>query len=171
MRVQWTWKSQDDSNWRAKSDVGRWWGLAGVGTHCLDLIRWVMLPSCGEVVAVTSHITRNVWNGENDETAMVLLEFESGATAELTTSVLFHSEPSVEIYGSEGSAIGRGTLGPLGGGTLQWKGEAFPFDSVDPYAGEMKDFADAIRTGRDPEVSGEEGLRNVEILLEAAPRS
>jgi len=48
-RVQWTWPAQDDANWRAHDEVGRWWSLAGVGTHCLDLIRWIMLPSCGEV--------------------------------------------------------------------------------------------------------------------------
>ncbi|MYI23309.1 MAG: Gfo/Idh/MocA family oxidoreductase, partial [Gammaproteobacteria bacterium] len=29
MRVQWTWPAPDDSNWRAGSDVGRWWSLAG----------------------------------------------------------------------------------------------------------------------------------------------
>ncbi len=31
-RVQWSFQAKDDSNWRAHEDVGRWWGLAGVGT-------------------------------------------------------------------------------------------------------------------------------------------
>ncbi len=38
MRVQWTFLAPSDENWRASPEVGRWWGLAGVGTHCLDQI-------------------------------------------------------------------------------------------------------------------------------------
>ena len=38
-----------------------------------------------------------------------------------------------------------------------------------PYAGEIADFVAAIEEGRDPEVSGEEGRRNVELLCEICP--
>jgi len=43
------------------------------------------------------------------------------------------------------------------------------FPVKDPYVGEIADFVDAVRTGRDPEVSGEEGLRNVALLADAVP--
>ena len=40
---------------------------------------------------------------------------------------------------------------------------------MNPYVGEIADFVAAIRDGRPPEVDGAEGLRNVELLCEAAP--
>jgi 1,5-anhydro-D-fructose reductase (1,5-anhydro-D-mannitol-forming) len=86
VRAQWAWPAPDDSNWRARPEVGRWWSLAGVGTHCLDLIRWFLVPSAGEVTQLEAVVSRSVWRGPHDETATVALRFESGATAEFTCS-------------------------------------------------------------------------------------
>ena len=167
MRVQWSMRAPDDSNWRARSEVGRWWGLAAVGTHCLDQVRWYMLPSCGEVVRLTPVITRNVFRGPHDETALLALEFESGATAEICTSVLFEAPKRMEVYGSEGFALFDDTLGRYGTGRIVTHEGAHAFDAADPYTGEIEDFAAAVREGRDPEVNAEEGARNVALLEEA----
>jgi len=170
-RVQWSFKAKDDSNWRAHKEVGRWWGLAGVGTHGLDLILWAMTTSCGEVREINSTIANDYWNSPHDETAMVNLKFESGATAELTTSVLFESEPVFKIYGGQGGAVCRGTLGPDGGGSITLGEEKLKFHQVNPYEGEIKNFVESIMNDTGPEVPGEEGLRNVEILEVAAPET
>jgi predicted dehydrogenase len=172
MRVQWTYRAADASNWRAHEEVGRWWGLAGVGTHCLDLVRWFMTPTCGEVVEVKSLVTRAVWKGPHDETAVVALRFASGASAEITTSVLFDAPTSVEIHGTRGSAMCEGTLGPHGAGVVRVRAtvgepQDLVFKPVNPFLGEIADFVSAIRERRAPEVDGEEGARNVEILSEA----
>ena len=167
MRVQWSMRASDDSNWRARSEVGRWWGLAAVGTHCLDQVRWYMLPSCGEVVRLTPVITRNVFRGPHDETALLALEFESGATAEICTSVLFEAPKRMEVYGSEGFALFDDTLGRYGTGRIVTHEGAHAFDAADPFTGEVEDFAAAVREGRDPEVNAEEGARNVALLEEA----
>lgn len=167
MRIQWTFKAKDDSNWRASPDVGRWWGLAGVGTHCVDLVRWMMVPQCGEVEEVRGLITRDVYKGPHDENAVVAVRFASGATAEIFTSVLVRSSPRFEIYGSENAAIADGTLGPHGKGEIRIGGTPLPFTPADPYEGEIADFVAAVREERKPEVPGEEGLRNVEVLLRA----
>jgi len=167
MRVHWTFKSPDASNWRASSKLGRWWSLAGVGTHCLDLIRWVMVPACGEVVSLRSLIANAVWQGPHDETAVVLMQFESGATAEFCSSALFLSPYRAEIYGENGYAICDGTLGPKGAGKILVNDDPLEFREANPYAGEIKDFVAAIEEGRPPEVDGAEGLRNVELLVAA----
>jgi 1,5-anhydro-D-fructose reductase (1,5-anhydro-D-mannitol-forming) len=165
MRAQWTWHAPDDRDWRATSDVGRWWGLAGVGTHCLDLIRWYMVPDCGEIASVKSTITKNVWEGPHDETAMVQLVFESGATAEFCSSVLFESPSRVEVFGTESWAVCDNTLGYSGGGSIQTKKGPLGFDAHNPYVGEVEDFARAIIDKRQPAVTGAEGLRNIETLI------
>ena len=168
MRAQWTWKADDANNWRASAEVGRWWSLAGVGTHCLDLIRWVMVPSCGEVVSIKGVISKAVWGGPHDETAVVSMRFASGATAEFCSSVLFESPLKAEIYGESGYALCDGTLGRYGQGTLDVNGKPLDFQVVNPYAGEIRDFVASIHEKRLPEVDGAEGLRNVELLVAAA---
>jgi 1,5-anhydro-D-fructose reductase (1,5-anhydro-D-mannitol-forming) len=100
---------------------------------------------------------------------VIALAFESGATAEITTSVLYRSPRRVELYGAKGAAVCDETLGPHGGGTVTVDGAALLFAQVDPYAGEMADFARAIRERGRCEVDGAEGARNVEILSRAAP--
>ena len=164
MRVQWSFLAPDAGNWRASQDVGRWWGLAGVGTHCLDQVRWLMTPSCGEIVVQENLISREVWKGPHDETALVSLGFESGATAEICSSVLFNAPKSMEVYGSETYAICDDTLGPHGAGAIRVGGKPLEFEIANPYVGEIADFVAAVRDARPPEVDGREGRRNVAIL-------
>ena len=163
-RAQWTFQAPDSGNWRAHDEVGRWWSLAGVGTHSLDWLRWMLTPGCGEVVEVTSTITRNILGSQHDESAAVGLQFESGAVAQFVSSALFTAPNRGEICGSKGYAYCDQTLGRGGGGRIDTPEGAIGFAEVNPYAGEIADFVTSIREGRDPEVSGEEGLRNVELL-------
>ena len=165
MRVQYTWLAPDTNNWRASTEVGKWWSLAGTGTHCLDLIRWMMVPSCGEIESLKSIVSKKVYGGPHDESAVVAMQFESGATAEFFSSVLIDVPSRLEIYGSNGYAACEDTLGRYGGGTASTHKGALQYTPVNPYAAEIQDFVDAIRQQRSPEVSGDEGLRNVELLL------
>ncbi len=110
-----------------------------------------------------------IWGGPHDETAVLALRFESGATAELTSSVLFGAPSRVEVYGAEGYALATGTLGPHGKGRVETRQGSVLYTPCDPYVGELEHFGEAIRQGREPEVDGAEGLRNVELLEEACP--
>ena len=168
IRAQWTWPAQDASNWRARRSVGRWWSLGGVGTHCLDTIRWLAVPTCGEVVEIQGLTNRSVWNGPHDETALVAMEFESGATAEFCCSVQFASVSRLEVYGSAGCAIAEDTLTIDGAGHIRTNEGAVEFEVKDPYQGELVDFARAVLERRPPAVDGREGLRNVELLTRIA---
>ena len=164
VRTQWTYRAPDASNWRARQDVGRWWALAGVGTHLVDFVRWLLVPVAGEVTAVSSTISREVHKGPHEETVVAGLRFASGATADVVCSVLFDSTPSIEIFGAAASAACEGTLGPHGKGRVRLRGEELAFTPVDPYVGEIEDFVRAITSDVEPEVPGREGLRNVELL-------
>ncbi len=166
-RAQWTFKAEDARNWRAWPETASWWSLSAVGTHCLDLIRWVMVPQCGEVVSLACTVGREVWNGPHDETAVLSLRFESGATAECCASVLFAAPSRAEIYGSDGYVRCEDTLSRFGAGSIATQNGILQFDVTDPYAGAIRDFVTAVETGGAPEVDGREGLRNLELLTEA----
>jgi 1,5-anhydro-D-fructose reductase (1,5-anhydro-D-mannitol-forming) len=168
-RVQWTYRAPDASNWRAGTDVGRWWALGATGPHCVDMVRWMLMPTCGEVTELRSVVARQVHKGPHDESAVLALRFASGATASITASVLFDSTPVVEVYGTSGSAICEGSLGRHGAGRIRLRGAELPFPVCDPFEGEVDDFVRAIEENRDPEVNGEEGTRNTELLAQAAP--
>jgi|SoiMetStandDraft_2_1073263.scaffolds.fasta_scaffold14692_2 predicted dehydrogenase len=168
VRIHWTFKAPDDRNWRASEQFGRWWSLAAHGVHCLDLIRWFLQPSCGDIVHRRSILTRNQWGGPHEESALLSLSFANGATAELLTSVLFDSPPRLEIYGLEGYAVLEGTLGRYGKGSAWMRGEAYPFVPRSPFDGEIADFAAAILQDHEPEVTGEIGLQVIRDLELAA---
>ena len=164
-RVQWTYRTAGSENWRASGRSSRWWALSAFGTHCLDLIRWFMVPVCGEIVEINALRGSPKWKSPNEETAVVALRFESGATAEFLTSVLFESERRVDIFGERGCAVCLDTLGPEGAGEIVLAGKEVAFGVTNPYLAELRDFVQTIYTGRKPEVDGVEGLRNLELLF------
>ncbi|MCZ6857760.1 MAG: hypothetical protein O7F70_07135, partial [Gemmatimonadetes bacterium] len=67
-------------------------------------------------------------------------------------------------YGSRGYALCTDTLGSHGAGEIRTSLGELRYLPANPYIGEIEDFAAAIRDGRQPEVDGREGLRNVELL-------
>jgi predicted dehydrogenase len=133
------------------------------------MVRWFVGPEAGDVRRIESLITRSRHRGPHDETAMVGLEFESGVTAQITTSVLYASATRFELYGSQDAAICESTFGPYGGGRIRTGAGDLGFSPLDPYIGEIDDFCLAIRDGRDPEVPGEVGTANVALLERIAP--
>jgi 1,5-anhydro-D-fructose reductase (1,5-anhydro-D-mannitol-forming) len=169
VRAQWTFNAPDSSNWRAHNELGRWWSLAGVGTHCLDWILWMMRPVCGEVEDIQSVVSRTDVTSTHDTSAAVHLRFQSGAIAHMFCSAI-HDAPRIgEIYGSAGYAFCRETIGTSGSGEIVTHAGALNYKSANPYVGEIEDFAAAIADDRDPEATGEDGLRNIELLVEICP--
>lgn len=171
MRVHWTFAAKDGSNWRSSPETGRWWSLAANGTHCLDLVRWIMTPSEGEVNQLTCLISQSKFNSPHDESAIVALRFDSGATAEIHVSVQYHSDSRIEIYGDLGEVRMEATMGRHGKGDIYHNGNRVLFEPQNPFLGELNNFVTSIQSNSTPEVSAEEGKRNVELLLSAIHQS
>ncbi len=167
-RALWTWQAEDNSNWRAHPELGRWWGLAGVGTHCIDLMRWMLLPVCGEVTRCRSVIDKSTYGGPHDETACVSMQFGDSVPVDITTSVMFSAPSRFELHCDDAMVICEGTLGPSGGGTITINNAPLDFELRNPYVGEIQNFIDAITGPARIAVPGSEGLRNVELLIEAS---
>jgi UDP-N-acetyl-2-amino-2-deoxyglucuronate dehydrogenase len=121
---------------------------------------------------------------ESEDVINALLTYQSGATGVIQASTAFwpgYTE-QIEIHGTKGTAI-------ISGGRLtSWDvlddeaanqtdpapvGQNVASGSSDPMAisltsfeRQFLDFADAIRSGREPAVNGEEGYRALEIVLD-----
>jgi predicted dehydrogenase len=168
LRIRWTKQARDATDWRAQDRVARWWALAAYGTHVIDLARFLLAPHCGEVTAVRALFGNARFRGQarHEETAQVTLRFASGVLAELLVSMALPRERAVELECERGRLALRDTLGPGGGRWLGPEGAVeFPGN---PYIGELNDFVSAVRDRRPVQgVDGAEGLRNIELLLQA----
>jgi predicted dehydrogenase len=85
--------------------------------------------------------------------------------ASCTTTYRVPRVNHLTVYGDEGSF----GLAPAYnyGGNRGWRSDGAPlsFDAIDPFAAEMDDFARCILTGEPTRVPGEEGLRDVRLLM------
>jgi predicted dehydrogenase len=124
-----------------------------------------MRPDCGEIVELKSVLANSEFSGPHDESAVVSMRLQSGATAQVVSSVLFRAPRVVEIFGSEGSLSCTGTLGPRGEGEILVNGERLPFAAVDPYERELSNFIDSIGGGAELIVDGVEGAANVALPM------
>lgn len=167
VRIHWTFEAPDGENWRSLPESGRWWSLAANGTHCLDMIRWMMCANECEITDLRCLISKAKFNSVHDETAMVSMLFKSGATAEFCVSVQFDSESRIEIYGDMGEIRMEGTMGRHGSGEIRHNGKEVQFEIRNPFLDGLNDFVEAVAGVHKPEVGAEEGLKNVEILLQA----
>ena len=168
-RAQWSFRADNADGWHNQVNLGCWWSLAGVGTHLIDWVSWVLSPESGGICKLDSFVSRGRLGTNRDEAVTVNMKFRSGATAQIFSSVLAESPTRAEIIGSAGYAYCKNTLGQTGGGLIEISGKKLKFDSVDPYVSEINDFVSAIQNKRKPKISGEEGLRNLEVLCEIVP--
>jgi len=152
------------------------------GAHCNDAIRWFAGADAVSAHALYDSYTRTPPPGQS---AMVTYRFANGIMAQIWVSYEwpFGPDPDKTIdylfVGSTGMIeVGYRSVLRIHRGT-GWE-TLYTHPSVRqpdpdvnfayPYADQVKDFIDAIRTGREPEVNGEEA-RTVMAMAVAADRS
>jgi predicted dehydrogenase len=165
----------DPTLWKGRLDGSGGGTIIDAGPHSFYLLRWLI----GELATVRGFHHKLVPASQVDDHAVVAGRFASGAL--FTTEYTFTAEipwgERLELYGSEGSIIvdqlshtpallyrgGDDTNGtPLEGVAFDprgWKGSSI--------AAGVVDFADAIREGRPPTVSGLDGLHGVHVAERA----
>ncbi len=164
IRAVWAFPLPDDSNWRAKSDLGKWWSLAAVGAHCIDLTRWFG-DDMNDWKQFAPVISTDLYNGPHDETAVIAGQLSSGTTVEIVSTIKFGPYQRVELFGSEGIALCENTLGRVGGGEVTINNNRVEFEPVVPFINQLEDIVESIRTGNKPRANGLIGLRSVKDLL------
>jgi UDP-N-acetyl-2-amino-2-deoxyglucuronate dehydrogenase len=154
----------DHAKWRLDPVYGRWCCLSALGTHLIDLTRWMLLPTCGEVLKQNSQV-KFYGNTAVDEAASIFWEFESGAKAEIFFSLAENEPLSLKINGNKGSVNGDNLAGPTNQRKLTINNENFIFTDTNLYFEQLKGFVDLILNNTKAEVALDEALKNVAHLL------
>jgi predicted dehydrogenase len=156
--------------------------LPDLASHCIDVLEMILAD---KVRSLTCRLTRRVHDYPVEDTCVLLLEFERGATA--TVDCLFNVPDSsvhnrLEIYGSQGSLLAEGTLGQSQGGEMCWMRDAnterysaqqdridggmeiLPLQAGNIYRSQIEDFGDAVLKQRSPLATGKQGVWIQRIL-------
>lgn len=169
LNMSWMHTFIEQAKWRKTASQSKWWCLTTLGTHCIDIVRWYLVPLCGEVVKIAL-VTSNLKFSSNDETVILSMQFESGATANITCSILCDSPFHFEIYTSKGLIKGEDLTGDSDKRRINFFGQNIPFKcDNDLYQDELNNLIHAIKTNITPEVSLEEGIKNVGCMLGEVP--
>ena len=100
----------DEWKWIADKTLAGGGGFADLGAHSLDIILWVLRGVCGEVENVAGMIgTQTKRYGDIDEYGAGLLQFTSGAIAEVEASWVDPKlSAPIELNGTKGQIQIRG---------------------------------------------------------------
>ena len=170
-----------ESRWRGTHSLDGGGALINQAIHTVDLLLWLF----GNVVAVQALRKTALHRIETEDTLGALLEFENGAIGILqaTTSVFPGYPRRIELTGSEGTItieqdrlihvdLKQPPVGFAAKGDDQNPSANSPAVSdVRGHRAVLEDFIEAIRTDREPQCSGREGLRSlalVETIYEAS---
>ncbi len=147
-----------------------------MGTHVVDVLEMLF----GKTVSVMARTFNQVHDYAAEDTAAMILEFESGAAAMVDVSFAVPDETSefvLEVYGSKGAVKAAYSLAQGPGGNFRLclletgkgydaqqavaeKGGFQPWElpTENTYQSEVEAFAQAVIDGTDAPVPGEAGL-------------
>lgn len=154
--------------WRQDPELGGGGSLADVGSHCIDLLRFLL----GEVVEVMAVTDTIVFSYPVEDTALTILKFEDGAQGIVDASfALPYRQCPLEVYGTKGALLVLRALGPFTDPDMKLYseegGEEIHVPWVNAYTAEFEDFGHCIEAGREPAVTGQDGLRITRIMAAA----
>lgn len=121
VRLQFScWYPDIKGAWRQKKSLGGGGALMDLGVHCIELIEFVLGEEIVDVKGYTGTIT---FSYEVEDSAVMIFKTKSGALGHIDVNFNIPdsaSESKMELYGTDGYIICKGTLGQEEVGTLQY---------------------------------------------------
>ena len=170
--------SQDKGphTWFFKKDEAYVGTMGDLGVHKADLIRWLLGSEVTAVGAFVDTLAKRNEKGELitvDDNAVCILRMANGAMGQLTASWTYGAaEDNVTvIYGTAGQMVlGANPDFPVevslnNGEAAQYRVGAVATNEVQVPSGVPDTFIDCILDDKEPEISGEEGLKALAIVV------
>jgi 1,5-anhydro-D-fructose reductase (1,5-anhydro-D-mannitol-forming) len=158
-------------SWRADPQLAGLGSINNIAVHPYDLLRFLLGSEAREVAAMTD-VGRST---ELERMALALLRFQNGALAYVNANQKVPNfQPDIDIYGTAGRIVGVDCTRPFRDGELRVlaaSGEQVTkHSSRDAVVRSIAAFNDAVAHDREPNASGLDGLRSVQ-LTDAVVRS
>ncbi|MCU6711618.1 Gfo/Idh/MocA family oxidoreductase [Paenibacillus sp. J5C_2022] len=156
----------DSAGWRGTWEMDGGGAMMNQGIHTIDLLQWLV----GEVKTVYGRAEAKQRRIEVEDTAIALLQYENDAMGvlEVTTTADPDQGQRIEIHGERGTAIYTEDQITL----LHADGEPVQLPTFEPFQVlpdghrmQIRDMALSIREDRSPNVTGEDGVHALEIIL------
>ena len=99
--------------WRQDAAVSHGGALIDMGTHCLDLLEWIMGTRIREVTGFQDRLTHR-YRTRIEDASTIVVRFENGAHGIVDNYFNLPdaaAQNSLELHGTKGSVIGQGTIG------------------------------------------------------------
>jgi UDP-N-acetyl-2-amino-2-deoxyglucuronate dehydrogenase len=176
------WRGQDYYNlapWRGRWDTEGGGVLINQAPHMIDLLQWYMGP-VEEVFCYWDNLAHPYV--EVEDAAVAVVRFQGGGLGLIKASncnnpqlrygvtITGSNGATVDVTLQEGDTMGHNfvwTLPGEEGSVERWMAEEKASglrEMPDFHALQLRDFLAAVREGRDPAVTGEEGRKTVEII-------
>ncbi len=167
--------------WRQDPAAGGGGSLMDMGSHCIDLLEMFF----GKIKSLSCFINNTVHNYKSEDSALVSLLFENGAMGTVDTYFCIPDNSSkniLELYGSQGSILAKGTIGQGSEGEMtaflesdssgynaqqirdDGKGISINPLPVNTYQAEIEEFSLAILEKREPSNNVKPGLESQKIM-------
>ena len=175
------WYPPIEGAWRQDPATGGGGASIDMGGHCIDLLEMFF----GPIAKVSCFINNIVHDYKSEDGAVALLSFENGALGTVDTFFCVPDNSSknvLELYGSKGSILAKGTIGQAPAGEMvafleqdssdydaqqarsETGGTVICPEPVNTYQAQIEEFSQAIIDDREPLISGELGLRSQKVL-------
>jgi len=160
-----------------KSGAGGWYydpkmsgggPMMDLGVHCIDTLRYIFQKEIKKVIAISTPIRSN---NEIELTILTLLEFEDGLHAVIENSFKTpRNGGQIDIFGDKGILFGEGIFENMQGQISIKYGdrkEILQVKQNNIYKIEIDYFAECIKKGYEPLISGWEGMQNMKVAFAA----
>jgi predicted dehydrogenase len=175
------WYPHIEGAWRQNPSTGGGGSLIDMGGHCIDLLEMFF----GKAARVSCFINNTVHDYKSEDSAIAMLFFENGALGTVDTFFCIPDNSSknvLELSGSKGSILAKGTIGQAPAGQMvafleqdsgqydaqqartEAQGIVIAPEPVNTYQAEIEEFSRAIIDDREPLISGELGLQSQKLL-------
>ena len=171
--------------WRQNIAVSHGGSLIDMGTHCLDVLEWIMDSKIVEVAGFQDLLVQDYPTNVED-TSTIVVRFDNGAHGIIDNYFNVPDAAAVnalELFGTKGSVIARGTIGqdPTGQMSSTIQAEETGYDAnqvrntevdqqkyhmegIGLYGQMITIFSDCILNGIEPEASFASGRHSTKVV-------
>lgn len=171
--------------WRQDISIGHGGSMIDMGTHCLDLLEWIMNSRIVEVAAFEDQLVQ-AYATRVEDSSTVLVRFANGAHGVVDNYFNIPdaaAQNALELYGTKGSLIARGSIGqdPSGimSSTLQAQETGYDanqvrdtqptrteykLEGVGIYGQMITLFSECVLNDKHPPVGFDDGRHSVQLV-------